>query len=66
VCQFAQLRIFGLLTNNGILHDGVAKVIHPCRDGEDAAQPLVHTFIGRAFIGRGLLGLRMRTVRTGQ
>jgi hypothetical protein len=38
---FLQLRVLGLLADDGVLHDGVAEVIHHRRDGEDAAQPLV-------------------------
>jgi hypothetical protein len=29
-----------VLADHGVLHDGVAEVIHYRRDGEDAAQPL--------------------------
>ena len=41
---FPQLRVLGLLAGDGVLHDGVAEMIHHRRDGEDAAQPLVQTF----------------------
>jgi hypothetical protein len=34
---FPQLRVFGLLADDGVLHDGVAEVIHHRGDGEDAA-----------------------------
>src|SRR5438477_9871185 len=44
---FPQLWILGFLTYDGIPHDGVAEVIHHCRDGEDAAQPLIETLLGR-------------------
>jgi hypothetical protein len=33
---FAELRVFGLLSDNGGLHNRVAKVIHHRSDGEDA------------------------------
>jgi hypothetical protein len=33
---FPQSRVFGLLAHDGVLHDGVAEVIHHRRDGEDA------------------------------
>ena len=55
-----QLRVLGLLANDGVLHDGIAEVIDYRRDGEDAAQPLVQT-----FLRRGLLGLRVRVIRLG-
>src|SRR5215204_1418471 len=42
---FPQLRVVGVLTRDGILHHGVAEVIHHGRDGEDATQPLVQTFV---------------------
>ena len=42
---FPQLRVLGLLADDGVLHDGVAEVIHHRRDGEDAAQPLVQAFL---------------------
>jgi hypothetical protein len=54
----SQLRVLGLLADDGVLHDGVAEVIHHRRDGEDAAQPLVQT-----FLRHGLLGLRVRVIR---
>ena len=44
---FPQLRVLGLLTDDGVLHYGVAEVIHHRSDGEDAAQPLVKTFLHR-------------------
>lgn len=47
---FSQLRILGLLTDDGVLHDGVAEVIHDRRDGENAAQPLIQTFSGLACL----------------
>jgi len=40
-----QMGVLGLLADDGVLHDGVAEVIHHRRDGEDAAQPLVQTFL---------------------
>ena len=58
---FPQLRVLGLLADDGVLHDGVAEVIHHRCDGEDAAQPLVQT-----FLRRGLLGLRVRVIRPRQ
>ena len=58
---FPQLRVFGLLADDGVLHDGVAKVIHHRRDGEDAAQTLV-----QIFLRHGLLGLRVRVIRSRQ
>ena len=42
---FPQLRVLGLLADDGVLHDGVAEVIHHRRDGEDAPEPLVQTFL---------------------
>lgn len=48
-----QLRVLGLLADDGVLHD-VAEVIHHRRDGEDAAQPFVQT-----FLRHGLVGLRV-------
>ena len=53
---FPQLRVLGLLANDGVLHDGVAEVIHHRRDGEYAPQPLIQTFLRRSFL-RGFLGL---------
>ena len=38
---FAQLGVLGLLADDGVLHDGVAKVVHHRRDGENATQPFV-------------------------
>jgi hypothetical protein len=55
---FSQLRVLGLLADDRVFHYGVAEVIHHRRDGEDAAQPLVQT-----FLRRGLLGLRVRVIR---
>ena len=34
---FPQLRVLGLLADDGVLHDGVAEVIHHRCDGEGAA-----------------------------
>ena len=34
---FPQLRVLGLLADDGVLHDGVAEVINHRRDGEDTA-----------------------------
>jgi hypothetical protein len=58
---FPQLRVLGFLADDGVLHDGIAEVIHHRRNGEDAAQPLVET-----FLRRGLLGLRVRVIRARQ
>jgi putative SOS response-associated peptidase YedK len=44
-----QLRVLGLLADDGVLHDGVAEVIHHRRDGEDAAQPRKLAAIRRPF-----------------
>ena len=44
---FPQLRVLRLLADDGVLHDGVAEVIHHRCDGEDAAQPLVQTVLHR-------------------
>ena len=41
---FPQLRVLGLLADDGVLHDRVAEVIHHRRDGEYAPQPLIQTF----------------------
>ena len=48
-----QLRVLGLLTDDWVFHDGVAEVIHYRCDGENAAQPLVQTFLGRGLLGLG-------------
>ena len=40
-----QLRVLGLLADNGVLREGVAEVIHHGSDGEDAAEPLVQTIL---------------------
>jgi hypothetical protein len=58
---FPQLRVLGLLADDGVLHDGVAEVIHYRRDGEDAPQPLIQTFLRRGFL-RGFLGLRVGVI----
>jgi hypothetical protein len=42
---FPQLRVLGLLADDGIPHDGITEVIHHRRDDEDAAQPLIQTFL---------------------
>ncbi|MBZ0149627.1 MAG: hypothetical protein K8F62_19090, partial [Pseudorhodoplanes sp.] len=44
---FPQLRILRLLADDWVLHDSIAEVIHHRRDGEDAAQSLVQTFLRR-------------------
>jgi hypothetical protein len=49
----------GRLTDDGVLHDSVAEVIDYRRNGEDATQPFVQT-----FLRHGLLGLRMRVIRS--
>jgi hypothetical protein len=33
---FAECRILGSLTNDGVLHDRIAEVVNDCRDGEYA------------------------------
>jgi hypothetical protein len=33
---FPQLRVLGILTDDGVLYDGVAEMIHHRRDGKDA------------------------------
>src|SRR5262245_20828430 len=43
---FPQLRVLRLLADDGVLHDGVAKMVYHRRDGENAAQPLVRLFSG--------------------
>ena len=53
---FPQLRVFGLLADDGILHDGVAEVIHDRRDREDAAHETI--------LRLGLADLRVRAIRT--
>lgn len=58
---FPQLRVLGILADHEIFHDGVAEVIDHRRDGEDAAQPLV-----QSFLWHGLLGLRVRVIRPRQ
>jgi hypothetical protein len=58
---FPQLRVLGFLADDGVLHDGVAEVIDDRRDGEDAAQSLVQTFVRNA-----LLWLRVRALRRTQ
>src|SRR5829696_1358158 len=40
-----QRRVLGLLADDGVLHDGVAEVIHYRRDGEDTPEPLVQTVL---------------------
>jgi hypothetical protein len=42
---FPQLRVLGLLAHDRVLHDGIAEVIHYRRDGENAAQSLIQTFL---------------------
>jgi hypothetical protein len=44
---FPQLWVLGLLADDGVLHDGVAEMIHYRRDGEYPAQPLIQTFLRR-------------------
>jgi hypothetical protein len=58
---FPQPRVLGLLADNGVLYDGVAEMIHHRRDGEDAAEPLIQTFLRRR-----LLGLGVRVIHPGQ
>jgi hypothetical protein len=58
---FPQLRVLGFLTDHGVFDDGVAEVIHHCGDGEDAAQPIVQT-----FLRHGLLGLGVRIIHPRQ
>jgi hypothetical protein len=36
----------------GVLHDGVAEVIYHRRDGKDATQPFVETFLLRMDFSR--------------
>ena len=49
---FPQLRVLGLLADDGVLNDGIAEVIHHRCDGEDAAQPLVQSFLLRFHVIR--------------
>ena len=51
---FSQLRVLGLLSDNGVLHDSVAEVIHHGCDSKDTAQPFVETFVrlGVPWLGR--------------
>ena len=42
---FPQPWVLGLLADDRVLHDGIAEVIDHRRDGEDAAEPLVQTFL---------------------
>jgi len=42
---FPQLRILRFLADNGILHDGIAEMIHHSRDRKNAAQTLVQAFL---------------------
>jgi hypothetical protein len=58
MCHSRSCGFLGLLADHGVLHDGVAEVIHYRRDGEDAAQPLIQT-----FLRHGLLGVRVRVIR---
>jgi hypothetical protein len=60
-----QSRVLGFLADDGVLRDGVAEVIHHRRDREDAAQPLVQTFL-RVLLRRGALGLGVCVIRPGQ
>jgi hypothetical protein len=46
-----QLRVLRLLADDGVLHDGVAEVVHYRCDSQDATQPLVQTFLGRSLRG---------------
>jgi hypothetical protein len=39
----------GRLTDDGVLHDSVAEVIDYRRNGEDATQPFVQTFLRHGF-----------------
>src|SRR5262245_42352119 len=55
-----QLRVLGPLANDGVFHNRIAEVVDDCCDGEDAAQPLVQT-----FLRRGLLGLRGSVIGPG-
>ena len=48
VCHSRSCGFLDFLTDDGVLHYGVAEVIHHRSDGEDAAhQPLVQTFLYR-------------------
>jgi hypothetical protein len=58
---FLQLRVLGILADDGVLHYGVAEVVHHRRDGEDTTQPFVPT-----FLRYGLLGLSVRVIRSRQ
>ena len=40
----AQLRVLGLLTGDGGLHNGAAEMINHRRDGKDAAKPVDRLF----------------------
>src|SRR5215203_2786297 len=55
---FPQLRVLGLLADDRVLHDGVTEVIHHRRDGEDAAQTLVQSFLRRGLLGLGVCIVR--------
>ena len=41
VCHSRSCGFLDFSADDGVLHDGVAEVIHHRRDGEDAPQPLV-------------------------
>ncbi len=58
---FLQLRVLGFLTDDRVLHDRIAEVVHDRRDGEHATQPF-----GQTFLRHGLLGLRVCVVRKRQ
>ena len=57
---FRQPRVLGLLPDDGILHDGIAEVIDHRRDGEDASQPLVQTFLGMVCLACACVLIRRR------
>src|SRR5688572_24850653 len=50
---FPQGRILRSLSDDRVLHDCIAKVVHDSGDGEDAAKPFIQTLLGlRSGLGR--------------